>query len=85
MCEPGDLNPRGILLFLLVVLRTTLTCTHNTRTTLAFCLDWNLDTDDFTNMGLFSDEVSRRVPTALKKNYLDNGIGIAGVEGMFQL
>jgi len=31
-----------------------------------FCLDWNLDTDDFANMGLFINEVSRTVPTTFK-------------------
>jgi len=49
-----------------------------------FCLDSDLDTDDFANMGLFIDEVSRTVPTTFKhKNTLDNGIGIAAAASMF--
>jgi len=37
-----------------------------------FCLDSDLDTDDFANMGLFIDEVSRTVTTTFKiKNTLD--------------
>jgi hypothetical protein len=31
-----------------------------------FCLDSDLDTDDFANMGLFIDEVSRTVTTTFK-------------------
>ena len=47
----------------------------NTQHYPRFCLDWNLDTDDFFN---FIDEVSRTVPTTFKyKNTPDNSIGKA--------
>ena len=44
-----------------------------------FCHDWTLDTDDFFNIDLFIDEVSRNCTNNLQnsKNTLDNGIGIA--------
>ena len=49
-----------------------------------FCLDSDLDTDDFANMALFIDEVSRTVTTTFKlKNTLDNGIGIVAAASMF--
>jgi len=56
----------------------------NTQHHPRFCLDWNLDTDDFANMSLFIDEVSRIVPTTFKiKNTLGSGIGIAAAASMF--
>jgi len=71
-------NPRENLVFLLDgQVKTRLTWEKNTQHHPRFCLDWNLDTDDFANMCLFIDEVSWSVPTAFEnKNTLDNGIGI---------